>query len=43
MKVTISYDNGRVDVFDDSRFTAAQPFGGNVMFTKYELRFVRLG
>lgn len=43
MKVTISYDNGRVDVFDDSRFTAAQPFGGNAMLTNYELRFDRLG
>lgn len=43
MKVTISYDNGRIDVFDDSRFTAAQPFGGNAMLTNYELRFDRLG
>ena len=43
MKVAISYDNGRVDVFDDSRFTAAQPFGGNAMLTNYELRFDRLG
>lgn len=43
MKVTITYDNGRVDVFDDSRFTAAQPLGGNVMLTNYELRFDRLG
>ena len=43
MKVVITYDNGRVDVFDDGRFTAAQPFGSNAMLANYELRFDRLG
>ena len=43
MKITITYDNGRVDVFDDTRFTAAQPFGNNTMLANYELRFDQLG
>lgn len=43
MKVTITYDNGRMDVFDDTRFTASQPFGNNTMLANYELRFDRLG
>lgn len=43
MKITITYDNGRVDIFDDTRFTAAQPFGNNTMLANYELRLDQLG
>lgn len=38
MKSTISCDNGRINIFDDARFTTAQPFSGNVILSIYALR-----
>lgn len=38
-----TYDNGRIDVFDNSRFTTAQLFDGNAMLANYEFKFDRLG
>lgn len=38
MKSTISCDNGRINIFDDARFTTAQPFSSNVILTIYALR-----
>lgn len=38
MKSTISCDNGRINIFDDARFTTAQPFSGNVILSIYALQ-----
>lgn len=43
MRITVLYGNGRIDVFDDSRFTASEPFGKESMLVNYELRLDRLG
>lgn len=43
MEVRVRYRDNRLDVFDTSAFTKAEPFGNANMLTDFEIRFDRLG
>lgn len=43
MKVQIRYENNRLDIFDTSTFTKAEPFEGSNMLTNFEVRVDELG
>ncbi len=42
MMLEITYEDGREDVFDTDRFTAAEPFGGTAVLTEFRVRFDRM-
>ena len=43
MKVQIRYESNRLDIFDTSTFTKAEPFEGANMLTNFEVRVDELG
>ena len=43
MKIQVRYDNNRIDIFDTSAFTKAEPFDGTNMLTNFEVRVDELG
>lgn len=43
MKVQIRYESNRLDIFDTSIFTKAEPFDGTNMLTNFEVRVDELG
>lgn len=43
MKVQIRYESNRLDIFDTSTFTKAEPFEGTNMLTNFEVRVDELG
>ena len=43
MKIQIRYESNRLDIFDTTAFTKAEPFGGANMLTNFEVRVDALG
>ena len=43
MKIQIRYENNRLDIFDTTAFTKAEPFDGENMLTNFEVRVDALG
>ncbi len=43
MKIQIRYENNRLDIFDTTAFTKAEPFDGDNMLTNFEVRVDALG
>lgn len=43
MKIHIRYENNRLDIFDTTAFTKAEPFDGENMLTNFEVRVDALG
>lgn len=43
MKIQIRYENNRLDIFDTTAFTKAEPFDGDNMLTNFEVRVDTLG
>lgn len=43
MKIQVRYENNRLDIFDTTAFTKAEPFDGTNMLTNFEVRVDELG
>ena len=43
MKIQVRYENNRIDIFDTTAFTKAEPFDGANMLTNFEVRVDELG
>lgn len=43
MKIQVRYENNRIDIFDTTAFTKAEPFDGTNMLTNFEVRVDELG
>ena len=43
MQITVTYNNGRMEVFDTNSLTSAQPFGSHTLLNEFDVRLNDLG